>query len=435
MKKKILKFIRPLYHGLLSYIGSILYHFPSDRMVVIGITGTKGKSSSVAIVHQILKEVGLKVGVSSSVYFADGEKTWDNDTRNSMPGRFRMHRLMKDAADNGCQVFVMEVTSEGLAQNRHRGIHFDIAVFTNLYPEHIEAHGGFENYKKAKGRLFESLSNSVTKDLAGALIPRCIVVNADSEHSPYYASFPVDKVISFGMSHKGDVMADVLEETAHGVKIRLHIDKQEYVMEVPLLGKFQVENVLGAVAVARHLDVPVSHIIASLKSLTPVAGRMNMVWDKPKVIVDYAHIPDALEVVYQNVTKVFKKDSNKIFAILGSAGGGRDTWKRAPMGEIAAKYADVVIITNEDPFDEDPQQIIDEVFEGVVKTGKKKEGKTAFRILDRREAFEKVAIDAKDEDIIVITGKGSEHSIVGKDGVKEDWNDTEQVQAVMKNYR
>jgi UDP-N-acetylmuramoyl-L-alanyl-D-glutamate--2,6-diaminopimelate ligase len=435
LKRRVLQYIRPLYHGLISYTGSILYHFPSDKMVVIGVTGTKGKSSSVAIIHHILQEAGLKVGVSSSVYFSDGRNRWGNDTRNSMPGRFRMHKLMKESVDNGCQVFVMEVTSEGLAQNRHRGIHFDIAVFTNLYPEHIESHGSFEKYKHAKGKLFESLSHSRSKDLVGAVIPRCIIVNVDSEYSSFYGSFPVDNLVSFGISHKADIMADILQVREQGVKVVLHLSGQEYALDIPLLGEFQVANVLSAVAVARHLDVPVSQIISALKTLSPVEGRMNVVWNKPKVIVDYAHIPDALEVVYENVRKVFKTQSNKIYAILGSAGGGRDAWKRAPMGEIASKYADIVIVTNEDPFDEDPQEIINQVFEGVLKEGKKIEGETAFRISDRREAFEKVAVDAKDSDVIVITGKGSERSIVGKDGVKVDWNDTEQIQAVMKNYR
>jgi UDP-N-acetylmuramoyl-L-alanyl-D-glutamate--2,6-diaminopimelate ligase len=185
MAKKILKQLKSLYHLIFNYGVNFLLGRPSEGMIVIGITGTKGKTSTVYTLYQTLIKLGLKVGLTSSVYSSNGLELSKNKIRNSMPGRGQIHRLMQESKNNGATVFIVEVTSEGLAQNRHRGIHFDSVVITNLYPEHLEAHGGFENYKKAKGLLFQSFEKSRIKKIKSKSIEPVAWVNQDDKYQKF----------------------------------------------------------------------------------------------------------------------------------------------------------------------------------------------------------------------------------------------------------
>jgi UDP-N-acetylmuramoyl-L-alanyl-D-glutamate--2,6-diaminopimelate ligase len=278
----------------------------------------------------------------------------------------------------------LEVTSEGIKQHRHRFLDFKVAVFTNLAPEHIEAHGSFEKYREAKGKFFRA-----TKEIH--------VINVEDKNSDYFLKFPAKRKITYGLK-TGDIN---LENT----KLKLKIP-----------GEFNLYNALAAISVAISQGIDKDFAIKVLEEFEGVPGRMEEVISKPfKVIVDYAFTPNALKKVYQTLTSNFEhRTSNKLICVLGSCGGGRDKWKRPVLGEIAAKYCDEVIVTNEDPYDEDPWQIIEQVASGTKGKAKK--------ILDRREAIREALKLAKEGDIVVITGKGCEPSIVIK-GKKIPWDD------------
>jgi UDP-N-acetylmuramoyl-L-alanyl-D-glutamate--2,6-diaminopimelate ligase len=432
MLRAILKKLKSLYHQIFNYTVNILVGLPSEGLIVIGITGTKGKTSTVYTLYQTLVKLGLKVGLTSSVYSSNGIELAKNKIRNSMPGRGQIHRLMREAKNNGATIFIVEVTSEGLAQNRHRGIHFDSVVITNLYPEHLEAHGGFENYKKAKGLLFQSFDKSQSKTINSKIIKPISWVNQDDAHQDYYRSLTHKQVYATGKSNQATLQMISINSDQNGLEFRYKDNNtnQEYNVKTPVLGEFMGYNLLFVIGIAHWLGYDYKKINQVLASLNDIPGRMNKVYASPTVFVDYAHIPEALEKVYQTINTSFR-GNGKTIAVLGSCGGGRDTWKRAPMGKVAGKMNDYVIITDEDPYDENPHDIIDEVFKGVLESGKK-ENKNAWRILSRKEAFQKAIDLAQKQDIIIITGKGSETSIVRAKGVKENWNDTEEILKLLK---
>jgi len=433
MPKAILKKLKSLYHLQFNHLVNIITGRPSESLIVIGITGTKGKTSTVYTLYQTLIKLGLKVGLTSSVYSSNGIELSRNKIRNSMPGRGQIHRLMREAKNNGATVFIVEVTSEGLAQNRHRGIHFDSVVITNLYPEHLEAHGGFENYKKAKGLLFQSFDKSQNKTINSKVIEPLAWVNQDDEYQEYYRGLTQKPVYSTGKSEKATLQMLSIKSDQNGLDFSYQDNNtgENYKVTTPVLGEFMGYNLLFVIGIANWLGYEYKNINKVLANLNDIPGRMNKVATNPTIFVDYAHIPEALEKVYQTINTSFKKRSSKTIAILGSCGGGRDTWKRSPMGKVAGQMNDYVIITDEDPYDENPQAIIDEVFSGVLEAGKI-ENQNAWRILSRREAFQKALDLAQKQDIIIITGKGSETSIMRAGGVKENWNDTEEILKLLK---
>lgn len=407
-KKKIRKiipdFVISFYHLLWSFLGAIIYRFPGKEIKVIGITGTNGKSTTVKLVTQILKESGKRVAVVSSIDFEiDGEKR-KNMMKMTMPGRGFIHKFLREAVDKGCDVAVLEVTSEGVAQHRHRFISFNVAAITNLSPEHIESHGGFENYKRAKGKFFKE-------------VKKTHVLNFDDEYFDYFASFDCKDRYGYGfenqpegldLSFKGDNFKISADE------ISFTVDKEEFSLKLP--GKFNAYNGLAAIAIAKRLGIETKEIKKALKKVTGIPGRMEKVIDEEfTVFVDYAFTPNALKQVYSSIEE--KMNPNRLIAVLGACGGGRDKWKRPVLGEIAADFAQKVIVTNEDPYDEDPLEIIDQVASGT-------KGK-AQKIIDRREAIGSALSEAKEGDVVIVTGKGSESWIQVKNGKKIPWDDRE----------
>jgi UDP-N-acetylmuramoyl-L-alanyl-D-glutamate--2,6-diaminopimelate ligase len=385
LKKFLPNFVLSLYHFILAFLGALIYGFPSKKLILIGVTGTNGKTTTTEMIASIFEKAGKKIALLNSIRFKIGEKEEINRLRMTMPGRFFIQRFLKKAVKEGCQYAILEVTSEGIKQHRHRFLNFKVAVFTNLSPEHIEAHGSFEKYREAKGKLFQA-----TKEIH--------VINVEDKNSDYFLKFPAKRKITYGLK-KGDIN---LENT----KVKLKIP-----------GEFNIYNALAAISVAISQEIDKDFAIKVLEDFKGVPGRMEEVISKPfKVIVDYAFTPNALEKVYQTLkNSKFQIPNSKMICVLGSCGGGRDKWKRPVLGELAAKYCDEVIVTNEDPYDEDPWQIIEQVAAGT-------KGK-ARKILDRREAIREALKLAKEGDIVVITGKGCEPSICVAGGKKIPWDD------------
>jgi UDP-N-acetylmuramoyl-L-alanyl-D-glutamate--2,6-diaminopimelate ligase len=409
IKKILPKFFINFYHFLLAFFSAILYGFPSRKIKLIGVTGTNGKTTTTEMIASILEAAGYKVALLNSVRFKIGEEETINTLRMTMPGRGFIQKFLKKALKNNCSFAVIEVSSEGIKQYRHKFLNFKIAIFTNLAPEHIESHGSFENYRRAKGKFFEA-----TKKIH--------VLNAEDENVEYFMKFPAKKKIFYSTDLSKNlafqkigtiIFAENIRENEKGTAFKVNnVD-----FNLGIIGKFNIYNALAAISVGISQGISLETCKKALESFKGVPGRMEEVISKPfKVIVDYAFTPNALEKVYQTLTSQITTNDSRLICVLGACGGGRDKWKRPVLGELAAKYCDEVIVTNEDPYDEDPWQIIEQVASGT-------KGK-ARKILDRREAISTALKLAKEGDVVVITGKGCEPSICVK-GKKIPWDDRE----------
>ena len=438
--KKIIKKLVPdpiisLYHFSLALLGAIFYGFPSRQrrgspkrlarnINVIGVTGTNGKSTVVEMISKILKESGHKVASISSIRFEVGSKKWQNDLKMTMPGRFALQKFLKQALVERCDYAVIEVTSEGTKQYRHKFINFSTAVFTNLTPEHIESHKGFENYKKAKGKLFESAK-------------RVHVINLDDQNAEYFLGFLAKERYGYAIKFQAKKLKD--RDKGQNLKLmkakdcqlsskrtRFFVDNTEF--NLKLLGKFNIYNALASICVGTSQGIDLRVCKEALEKIEEVPGRLEIVIKKPfNVIVDYAHTPDALRNLYQTALE-FKIKKSKMICVLGSCGGGRDKWKRPELGKIASEYCDEIILTNEDPYDENPREIIEQIKKGVVE-GEELE---VFEILDREKAIEKSLRLARPSDTVIISGKGSESWMCISEGRKIPWDDRKIVREKFK---
>lgn len=411
LKKIIKKIIGPqlllAYHFVLAKLAAFYYGQPTDRLVVIGVTGTNGKTTTVNFIAQYLAYLDEKVGMMSTVNFKIGEQEWLNNKKMTMLGRFQTQRLLSQMVKAGCSYVVVETSSQGIEQFRHIGINYDVVVFTNLTPEHIEAHGSFDKYRTAKEKLFEHLSKSKHKVIQGKKINKVIVSNSDDKETERLKKYPVDKFITYGITHSADFQASNIS-LSNG----LHFMVNDFLLKTSLLGRFNVYNILASLAVVKELNFDLVKSSGCL--LSGVPGRQEWVDTGRdfKVMVDYAPEPESLKNIYQALREI---DKNRLIHILGSCGGGRDKARQPILGKMAANNADIVIVTNEDPYDDDPMEIIDNVVRGAIEAGKIA-GQNLFKIEDRREAIKKSIELAGRDDLILITGKGAEQFICGPKG-------------------
>ena len=432
-----------LKHFFYAWYGAVKYAHPSEKLYVVGVTGTSGKSSTIYLLRQIFEEAGYRVGSLSTVdFYVDGEQQM-NDRKMTMLGRMDTQRYLRRMVDQGCDIAIIEATSEGAVQHRHRFINFDMMILTNLYPEHIESHGSFENYKKAKQSIFCHVAKSPRKKTSklsstlqkcfGPDVEKIIIVNGNSEHSRAMLSYGFEKRVAFGRGDSEwlvpksqtrlEVKAEQISIGARG--ITFNIDDTD--MSVQMYGEYNIMNILAAVAAARSLHIAPEVIKLAVSQFQGVPGRIEFIPEARAfgfdVVVDYAFEPVAMEELYKAVTLLEPK---RIIHVLGSTGGGRDKARRFSVGEMVGKRADICIVTNEDPYDDDPVQIIEDVAHAIASQGKVLD-ETLFQILDRREAVLKAVELAEPGDIILLSGKGSEQKMCVAGGKMIDWDDREVV--------
>ncbi len=413
----ILEWARPPYHFALAYLGNLIYRSPSKELTVIAVTGTKGKSTVVELISNILEADGNKVASLSTIQFKFGDEVERNLFKMTMPGRFFVQHFLRRAVDKGCTHAVLEMTSEGAKQYRHRFIEMNALVFTNLTPEHIESHGSFEKYKAAKLEIAKQLAHSAKQ-------PRFIVSNVDDEHGTDFLKIDVEEKLPYKLD-------DLKLYTLHkdGVGLIFNDGDEEVTIRAPLVGLFNVYNTLAAITLTRALGVQLRTIEQALRSLAPIKGRVEHFTsgkDASKhitAVVDYAHTPDSLIQLYEAFKEVPK------IAVLGNTGGGRDTWKRPEMAHLAETYCDFVILTNEDPYDEDPREIVEQMAKGVEDKSR------CDIIMDRRLAIRTAIERAPDGGYVLISGKGTDPYIMGPHNTRQPWSDAEVVKKELAALR
>ncbi|MFZ2831619.1 MAG: UDP-N-acetylmuramyl-tripeptide synthetase [Minisyncoccia bacterium] len=388
--------LQPTYHYLFALLAAFVYRFPSRKIKVVAITGTKGKTSTTEIVNAVLEEAGYRTALAGTLRFKIGDEEERNLYKMTIPGRFFVQRFLRRAVNAKCDWVIIEMTSEGARQFRHKFIDFDALLFTNLSPEHIESHGSFENYKEAKLSIVQALSNSHKR-------PRIIIANADDQYANEFLAVDADTKTTYSLK---DAEPYTLE------KNKTIFNYQGAPLHAHLSGVFNLSNMLAGISFAQTIGITPEVIRRALEKFNGIRGRVERVnaGQDFDVIVDYAHTVDSLEKVYE----VFQ-DARKI-CVLGGTGGGRDSWKRPAMGAVAGAHCDEIILTNEDPYDEDPQKIVSEIMAGVPDA-------QAEIIMDRREAIAHALTLAKTGDAVIITGKGTDPFIMEANGKKTPWDD------------
>lgn len=376
-----------------AVLANIKYRFPSKGMKVVGITGTDGKTTTTNMIYRILKEAGVKVSMISTISAVIGDKKFDTGFHVTSPSSLDLQKLIKRAKSSGTEVLILEATSHALEQFRMWGIKFDIGVITNITHEHLDYHKTFDNYKAAKAKLIKNV--------------RVAVLNRDDKNFEWLRKKTFGKVVSFGLTKNAN------------------FNPQKFRLKLKIPGGFNTQNALAAAAVAVNLRVPAEIIKRVLENFEGLPGRMEEVPNKLgiKIFVDFAHTQNALENALKSL-KEKKHSRGKIISVFGCA-SERDTDKRPVMGEISGKYADITILTDEDPRFEDPTKIINEIAEGVIRVGGK-EGENLFKEPNRQLAIKLAIKKAKDGDIIGIFGKGHERSMNYK-GIEKEWSDIEAV--------
>jgi UDP-N-acetylmuramoyl-L-alanyl-D-glutamate--2,6-diaminopimelate ligase len=461
---KIKQFIRKstpksfinFYHFGLAFLASFFYRFPSRKMVIIGITGTNGKTTTANILASILEDNGYKIGMTTTINFKIGDKVWENKTKQGMQGRFKMQKLLFFMKKAACDVAIIETTSQGIGQFRSFGIKYDTCIFTNITPEHIEAHGGFENYKKMKLKLFKQLENRGKKFIKGKYIPKTIVANFNDSCVLDFVNFKVDKIYGnmvFDSTNKIDISNFISDEKYSFVLAdNLNLDiktsfdliyrknslfSETSKVKLNLFGVYNIYSAISAVSVAVSLGINIDSISKSLEKISNIPGRMEFIPNSKNIIavIDYAHDPISIERVYKGLKNITLKNNSKLICVLGSCGGGRDKNTRYQKGQVAGKLCDYVFVTNEDSYDDDPKEIINDIFSGVCDSSSKIENIDCFKIESRKEAIFKASEIAKSGDIIITTGKGSEKCIVCKNGTKMDWNEFEVLKSAIESKK
>ncbi len=436
IKKLIPQKIKNIYHLGQAVLANFWYGFPArkgyahsvaggpaKKLKVIGVTGTNGKTTTCQMIAKVLEEAGFKTAMISTINFKLGEKEWINKTKFTTLSSFFIQKFAWEAAVSGCEYLILEVSSHALDQNRVWGINFDTAVITNVTREHLDYHKIIKEYREAKLRLFEKA--------------RMAVVNLDIEKPETFLHFNNEEKFVYSIKYNVSsiefkkllnifknlklISADKINTENNQTLYFIH----DTLYTLNLLGKFNVENALAAACVGLAYGIDLKTMAKALEKIKGIPGRLEFVPNNKgfNIIIDYAVTPDSLNKLY-NLVKDIRSNSlslapySRVISVFGAC-GERDRGKRPIMGEIVAKYADYVILTNEDPYGENPQKIIEEISKGIKS---KKLNESYWKILDRREAIKKALQIAKPGDYVIITGKGAEETMAIGDK-RIPWND------------
>lgn len=376
----------------MSMLADSFYGQPTQKLHLIGVTGTNGKTSTTHLIDKILQNAGKTTGLIGTMYIKIGEEQFH--VKNTTPESLTLQKTFHTMAEKGVNSAIMEVSSHALHMGRVHGCDYDVAVFTNLTQDHLDYHQTMDSYRAAKGLLFAQLGNKFDRNK-----PKFAVLNGDDPASGEFMNMTAAHVFTYGIDTECDIMAKNILMSASGTEFDLVTPFGTEKVKMKLIGKFSIYNALAAAAASLASGVPISVIAATLQSIEGVRGRFEVVdgGQDFSVIVDYAHTPDSLENVLSTVKQFV---NGKTFAVVG-CGGDRDRTKRKVMAQIAVKYADEPIFTSDNPRSEDPMDILKEMEDGV-------RGEYYHSIVNREQAIYFAVANAKAGDVILIAGKGHE---------------------------
>jgi len=424
--KKIYEMGQPFYHFFLAILGMLIYNFPAKKMTIIAVTGTKGKTSTVNFIHSVLNQNGHKAGLISTANIKIGEQEKINQSNMSMLGRFFLQKILKEMYLANCKYVILEVTSQGIKQWRHLGLFIDVAVLTNLSPEHLASHNNsFEKYIQTKMRIFKN-------DIFNKL--KLILLNSDDEH--VVRGNPKNKktveVVDFSLQQVSNI-----SENLNGVTFDLA--GQNY--QINILGKFNIYNALPAIILGQKFGLTDWQIKNGLAKLNLIPGRMEEIKSGQnfRVIIDYAHEKLSINTLLDTARNLKNNLENKILIVLGGDGGGRDGQRLIDLGQAVGQKADIIAITNSDPYFDDQNFLANSIQNSALAENNFRQennleilenNKNIFVILDREEGIKKIFSLAKEGDIVLLTTRGSLETmnIMGK---KVKSNDKEIVQRIL----
>lgn len=401
MHSGVIKIVVPDSRRALAQISANYYGHPAERLTMVGVTGTNGKTTTTHLVKALLEAGGKATGLIGTIEYVFGNTVLP--ASHTTPESLELNGLLDKMLRAGCVSVSMEVSSHALHQSRVEGLAFDAAVFTNLTQDHLDYHGTMLEYFNAKQILFRQIKPD-----------GCAVVNADDEWARKIVASKGSRTVTYGLQQGSDFTATDISYSIQGTTFRIRQQGKETAVHSPLVGRFNVYNVLAAFTAGTALGISEDHILRGISTLKPVRGRFERI-ASPKgwtAIVDYAHTPDALEKCLKAIREVLPQERRgKIITVFG-AGGDRDKTKRPLMGNIAAQMSDVIIVTSDNPRTEDPESIIEDILAGVPR------GAAVQRESDRRKAIEQATRMAGAGDVILVAGKGHEdYQVIGTEKI------------------
>lgn len=414
--------LRAAYHNARALAARVLYGGPGKKMVVIGVTGTKGKSTTVNLVARGLENAGKRVFAFSTINYAIAGQWYENNLKMTSPDPFTLNRLLKEAEKAGCDYAVIEVSSHALFYGRVAGIDFDVAAMTNVSQDHLDLHRTMDNYVDTKLRLFRGL---VLGDRKRG-IKKVSVVNLDSAYAEKFLEPTADVVYTYGSPANAQIRALDVRTGKDGTSFTVKMPSSKFEMKTRLRGIFNVSNILAATAVLISQKVPLDSIVETVSTFDIVPGRLEEVPNDRgiTIFVDYAHTEESLRSVLETVRSF--PDTKRVLTVFGAT-GDRDRDKRPKMGRVADKLSDVIILTQDDDYTEDPFRIIKEVSVGI----KRKEGEGFWVVFSREDAIRTALLAAEPGDVVLIAGKGAETVMVTNSG-PVPWNDKAVVRRILE---
>ena len=422
--------IRLFAHRAKAKLACWYHRYPADKMIVIGITGTDGKTTTVNLTAKILEKAGFKVGMSSTINFKIDRKEWQNNTHKTTLGPFQLQRLLQKMAKAGCQYAVIETSSHALSQHRVAGISYDVVCVTNVTPEHLDYHKSMKAYRQDKMKLFQQLSQQKRKPG----VPKISIHNVDDANNfNEFLKFEADKKIGYGVKLTEDPR---ISEQVRASDIQLHADHTDLVITTPkekmnirshLPGDFNVENLLAATAIAYSQGVGLKAVREACEEVRLIPGRLESIQEGQdfRVLIDFAMTEDGYEKLLKTVRKI---TTGKLWVVFGCC-GDRDRKKRPRIGEVCGRLSDKVVVCDDEPYNENPKAIREMILEGLDNT-KMKRDQDYFEIPDRSEAIEFAFRSAKSGDTVVIPGMGDLEGRTFADGIKP-WNEREEARKIL----
>ncbi len=413
MHTGIVKVVVPDTRRALAVMSSNFFGNPSKKLKFVGVTGTNGKTTTSHLVKAILEATGEKVGLVGTIEYKIGDRIIP--ATHTTPESLELNELFSSMVENNCTSVSMEVSSHALDQSRIYGLDFDVAIFTNLTQDHLDYHETMEKYFEAKKILFTELKPT-----------GCAVLNHDDRWGVQIHDSIKTRTISYGITCAADVKVKDMKFGMNGTALIVSNGHGEFTFTIPLIGKFNVYNVLAAYSAGIALGIPREQILTGINNLKNVRGRFERIVSPAgwTAIIDYAHTPDALENCLKTIHDILPtQNRGRIITVFG-AGGDRDKSKRPLMGHVAGDYSDIVIVTSDNPRTEEPEKIIDDIMRGVIRHA------SVLREVDRRTAIERAVSCAQRGDVILIAGKGHEdYQVIGRE--KIHFSDREVVEGLI----